>query len=673
MIRSLPGAVLVLVVAATAGLAQGPPPPGSTDTWVEPCDAPDADLQSLLANEAFIVHRFGLVYNLDGTIGLPEQFFTQTHGGGSLLCPTSLFYGQVQTQHIPFRSAVQVGPDLLLTAWHSTFDPNALEDYVVVFGFQYRETGDSCLPPSLGSIPSENVYDLVEVVADGQPDLVGGLDFVLLRLDRPAAATYPRVRRSGHGLPGDSLTSIGHPERIPAKVDVAGVAGGLQHFSHREWLEVANIHLLQSNSGSMLYNRSQRILETVARSGGSAIYQFGVSGSPGCLMVGHRDVWSTVNASLRYFAAFIPAFELLVDPLDPVLNVTTVGGGLPNPSTSRTVQAPVTATGPIQYEIVPPPPFEPGQPTLTITPGGPLTGTLAPGAGFTIQEQAHIHGVSCGVYERSYEVRDLTHGFTDVARHVFEVGVSEFTVSAQETRTIRDIALPFDGSVVYTVTNTRPGPVTVVVTASETWVTLNGTGAAGGQPATIELNLAPYGAENVTLGVEGPLTPPSFPHQYGSTISFEYAKGTSCPRTTEPVTRAFDFTLGHEFFSGSTGDVPDDPLSGLEAIAEVDEDFCVGDLNVFVRMNTVPSEQIVATLKSSQVSRLLWNQGTLQFPGPLAALLDDEGAIQPYESLDAFDGTQGGGVWRFVLQDVVPGTAGRLRAWELEFTAGPCS
>jgi subtilisin-like proprotein convertase family protein len=673
MTRSLPClALAAFVAAASAAVAQ---PPGSLGTWSEACEV-DPDLEALLAQNALIVHKDALPQKPDGSYRLEHQPFLIGTGLGVTynLCTNAIFYGQAQAVNVTTRSAVQVGPDLLLTAWHSSFDPAQTVNYRVVFGLQYAQTGESCLPPDFENIPASQVYFVDAVVADGHPP--NGIDFLLLRLDRAVSDDYPRVRRNGRGWPEDSMTLIGHPERMAAKVDVAGVAGGVSYFEGIESLQVANLHALDRSSGSMVYNRSQRILETVANSSHGTVYELVPNFPQACYVIAHQDGFSGKGASLRHFAQHIPPFELLVDSLDPVVHVAAVGG-LIDPSHSRTVHAPLTAAGPIDYQIVAPGPTAPGQPSLTIVPAGPSAGTLTPGAGLAVQETAGINGVACGVYERHYAVRDLTHGFEDPARHVFEIGVREFAVGGLQREIIADLAHPFEDEVTYPVTNPRPTPVVVRVSASENWLTLDGvTSTPEGAPVSVDVPVAPLDSTDVKVGIAPWAESFPFPERYLASLSFAIPPGDPCPTMGGEITRVVQFDYGTETFIGPAGlPIPDNSTGGLIVQVAVDEEFCVKDVNLHVATSAVPASQILARLVSPiGFRRLMWNHGSLSPPeAPLAGVLDDEpGGLPPYQSLDVFDDQAGEGEWRFRLVDDVLGHAGTLDAWSLTFEAKPC-
>jgi hypothetical protein len=126
------------------------------------------------------------------------------------------------------------------------------------------------------------------------------------------------------------------------------------------------------------------------------------------------------NNSVAGFSRNIPAFELLVTPLDTVVHEGPAGGPFTNPTTTRTIVAPITAPGSISYRIEPPA-TSAGQPELLVSFGAALQGSLPPGTGFDVEETIDADGLPCGEYEQTYSVTDATHAYPDVIRHVFRI------------------------------------------------------------------------------------------------------------------------------------------------------------------------------------------------------------------------------------------------------------
>jgi hypothetical protein len=393
----------------------------SVKNLVEACGELDGDLARLLDNEVALVDAGAVSRNADGTYRLTTQAYTM--GAGSLtLCSDSRFYGQRMIFGLPFRSAVQVGSDLVLTAWHGATNGNIPPLYAI-FGLRYRLAGGRCVPPDLARVPPGDVFFVTEVVADGLDPATGPpRDFLLLRLERDAGPAYPRVRRTGRGRADathhDRMTMISHPDRLAAKIDLAGRLAGYSDADY-DGPQVENIHPLQWSSGAMLYNRDAAFVETVARTTVSARYGH-EGGNTSCYKIIEVNGSRATNHSVAGFAQNIPPFELLVTPLDTVIHEGPVGGPFTNTTTTRTIEAPVTSPGSIAYRIQPPT-TSPGQPELLVSFGATLQGSLPPGAGFDVEETIDASGLPCGEYQQSYSVTDDTHGFTDVIRHVIRI------------------------------------------------------------------------------------------------------------------------------------------------------------------------------------------------------------------------------------------------------------
>jgi len=166
---TLAGLLLLPVLPAWAQ------PTGSIKNMVEACGELDSDLAQLLESEVALVDAGAVSRNGDNTYRLTTE--TYTVAAGSLpLCPDSRFYGEKMVFGLPFRSAVQVGPDLVLTAWHGSTN-GATPSLYAIFGLRYRLANGRCNPPNFERVPASDVYSVTEVVADnlkeGDPVVTG--------------------------------------------------------------------------------------------------------------------------------------------------------------------------------------------------------------------------------------------------------------------------------------------------------------------------------------------------------------------------------------------------------------------------------------------------------------------------------------------------------------------
>jgi V8-like Glu-specific endopeptidase len=111
-------------------------------------------------------------------------------------------------------SGVLVAPDLVLTAGHCFHDADACSKYLYVFDYASGESRTA-------EVPASSVYACSALVARVVPRSAvdAADDFALVRLSRtPAGRAPPRLSLSPWEE-GESLTVIGYPLGLPAKVD----------------------------------------------------------------------------------------------------------------------------------------------------------------------------------------------------------------------------------------------------------------------------------------------------------------------------------------------------------------------------------------------------------------------------------------------------------------------
>ena len=135
MFLSLVRKALAVVLMLAGAPAWSSESLASMKTLVEACGVMDSDLAKVLDSDVVLVYSGAASRNADGTYRLTTEAYTV--GAGSFtLCSDSRFYGQRMVSGLPFRSAVQVGPDLVLTAWHNPIF--ATPEFYAIFGLRYR-------------------------------------------------------------------------------------------------------------------------------------------------------------------------------------------------------------------------------------------------------------------------------------------------------------------------------------------------------------------------------------------------------------------------------------------------------------------------------------------------------------------------------------------------------
>jgi V8-like Glu-specific endopeptidase len=195
-------------------------------------------------------------------------------------------------------SGALVAPDLVLTAGHCMKDQDECQGMSIAFGFSVKTEGQE--PDSL---PLSEVFSCKEIVARAQ--VVGGADFAVIRLDRPAYRHLPlKVNRGGLLATGTPLVVIGHPSGIPAKI----AEGARVMDTGDDFKFVANLDTFGGNSGSPVFNAKTGLIEGVLVSGAR---DYTYDESRGCVLTRHCeegecDGERSTRASI--VAPFIPFF-----------------------------------------------------------------------------------------------------------------------------------------------------------------------------------------------------------------------------------------------------------------------------------------------------------------------------------------------------------------------------
>lgn len=142
-------------------------------------------------------------------------------------------------------AGVLIGPDLVLTAGHCFYDETSCDQYAYVFN--YAEADGQV------SLAAEDVYGCRDVLARrlDQTDGTQLFDYAIVELDR-AARGRPVMLGSMQPALGQSLTMIGFPNGLPAKIDAGGRVtdnAGTDHFQ-------ATLDAFGANSGSPVFDDS---------------------------------------------------------------------------------------------------------------------------------------------------------------------------------------------------------------------------------------------------------------------------------------------------------------------------------------------------------------------------------------------------------------------------------
>ena len=141
-----------------------------------------------------------------------------------------------------FCSGFLVSQDVVATAGHCV-PADGCDGTAFVFDYKMIDSTTAKMV-----IEQDNVYFCEEVVGHR---LSGGVDYALVRLDRPVAGRQPvEIRRSGRVPDRTPLVMVGHPSGLPQKI--AGGARVRDNSASSHF--VANTDSYGGNSGSPIFN-----------------------------------------------------------------------------------------------------------------------------------------------------------------------------------------------------------------------------------------------------------------------------------------------------------------------------------------------------------------------------------------------------------------------------------
>lgn len=456
---------------------------------------------------ALLIQKTSLIDNLDGTY----RINTTAHTGDSApLCTTDPFYGM---HYVPNgRTAFVVGSDgikMMLTAPHGPgltgLNPS---NYAVVFGLHHTLSGGVCSPPNFSSIPAANVYFppslsmLRNTYSSASPRPA---DYMLFQLDRQPTAPALKLRRSGGPEVGDPLLVVGHYGHFPTLIGSGVTVRAVTPLG----LDIGSPPIGQGSSGSPVYNLRTKLVETVIADAMPGFEEVQASGST-CATTEPANVQEirvVNNGKLSELvdSGVLPPEPFVVSPTASVLHTATVGGTVSNRFTQFTV-TPIPGSGTADSYAIGqslPISYDPQKsPTLEISPSSTFTPT--PGSpAITFTAGASIAGVPCGVYDTDLKIVRNSPSQQGkpiaVIPHRFEIGVHDFTASPQEAWTPSGFGPSFKQQQVLTLTNTRATPVSLAVTADQSWLKINGAASAtialtaagsSGASATATLSIA---------------------------------------------------------------------------------------------------------------------------------------------------------------------------------------
>jgi len=629
------------------------------------------------------------------------------------------FYGE--TRLAPNgRSGILIAPNIVATAPHTTdFNP---ADFIVVFNVKATKnpTTGACVPPDPEHIPAGNVYfpravnPLIANTLQYYFNIYGqwtGVDYAAFYLDRAVPDhQYVRIRKTGSASSPDVLAMAGHPFRMRTKLQYGmSYAGDETNFSFPDFVYPTfnDFYLLDGESGSAVYNLDRNYVETLVGSviGFGCLNIFGSSMYDLCDDIPESPPYTGTpthdinQGPISTLANLVPTPYLRVDPLNDVTYILPINGSPYPAQTLYTAKASATETVNTQISVS----ISPTSTPILLT-AGSYNSSLAPGASTTVAANAMVPtGTPCGVYDRSFTIVDQTHGFRDRMLHRFEIGMTDYDVTPTESQDIYGASAPsVPAQLNYTLTNTRPTPVSLTPSFDQTWVSL--APVIGGSPT---INLAAAGQAGATKTISVRLTSaayslPAGDHPFTMTLTDKGGCSLNGPTQRSGVFHKGTLLLSEEL--DEFVPIPSPPSNPVTSTFTVDESFCIGDAsfmldNAFAGtvigiplVNWAPhlSLTLEHTNASGTTSISLWANNPVPagwtiptyYDPDLAAtvetlLLDNHANLPPTGARlsQAFNGDDAQGQWTFKVVDdgLIPGrNEALLTQWQLELKQGSC-
>lgn len=513
-------------------------------------------------------------------------------------------------------------------------------------------------------------------------------DFTLVELVSPPDPAWGVTFAgwSREGINPDSGVCINHPQVAEKRITFySDTSGGSHAHSHgSSWPCTAapgpgdNTHIRvywslgttePGSSGSPLYDENHRIIGQLH--GGPASCSATGANRSDCYGRFSRSWTGNGSASSR-----------LSDWLDPLntgaLVLDTLGAGMgvspgDNPTHLGVLGGPFIPSA-VVYTLDNPTPdpldyvvsFAPGGTApLTLDGGpGPVMGTLGANStvDVTVAVDASANALPAGVYTTTVQFEDVTSGVTLNRIHTIDAGTTGFTTSpATGLLAGGPSGGPFSGTIVYTITSTKPTPVNVEVAASASWISING----GAGPVNIQLNgLGDWAL--VTIGFSSDANSLGNGIHNG-TVTFTNLDGGDGD-TSRPVT--LDVGRYTYTYPGPAIPIPDATPSGITSTINVTDQFCVGDVDVEVDITHTFQGDLIVELVSPDGTVVRLHNRTGGTIDNIQVTYDDEGFPPSGPGqLSDFDGAPALGLWTLRVQDHAGIDLGSLNSWKLKIAA----
>ncbi|HED53457.1 MAG TPA: hypothetical protein ENJ00_04570 [Phycisphaerales bacterium] len=421
---------------------------------------------------------------------------------------------------------------------------------------------------------------------------------------------------------------------------------------------MANVDAYGGNSGSMVVSQTTGMIEGILVRGNQDF----VSGPGGCLQSNvcpdsGCPSWEEISKTTT-FASSIPELGLQFTPVGQITHTGVVGGPFNDETFQITIDNPTSSPADYSVSIA-----AGAQHTVLLNgSGGPVMGTVPAGGNTSVTATlSGAAGMPAGIYTTTINLDDLTNSRMLSLDSVLEVGQTGIDVSpATDLVTGGPTGGPFTGTQMYTITSTRPTPVTVDVTADQSWISLNGSAS----PLSINLNgvgdmaVVTVGIDSSANGLANGL--------YTGTVTFDNVEGT-----IGDTSRMASLDVGRFIYEDANVNLPISDNSTIETTLNVPDAFCVADLDVEINITHTYIGDLIVELDSPQGTTVRLHDRTGGSTDDLVVTYDNEAGTQPDGPGDLidFDGEIATGVWTLRVSDNAGGDVGTLNSWKLKIAS----
>lgn len=346
-----------------------------------------------------------------------------------------------------------------------------------------------------------------------------------------------------------------------------------------------------------------------------------------------------------------------VAPGGPTLHIGEVGGPFTNNSVVYTLTNPSPSS--INFTVALTADFG----ILLNGSDAPINGTL-PGLGgttnITVTVGSECNSLSAGTYNETINFTDTTNSRTLPRLHTVEVGQTGFTTTpANGLASGGPVGGPFNATQVYTLTSTRPTPVTIQVTANQPWISINGnagpeditlTGTGDSDTVTISYAAA---ANSLAAGL------------YNGLVTFTNTNGGS-GNTNRPVS----LDVGRYSYTATDTPKPINDNSTINSVVNITDAYCIGDVNVEINISHTYIGDLIVDLMSPGGTVVRLHNRTGGTAENIVQTYDD-GVINPDGpgTLGDFVGENVTGAWTLTVSDNAGADIGTLNSWTLKIAS----